>query len=139
MRSKFYTELIKLPDFLSRFEYVKLKASVPGSITFGSNRFVNQSLYHSYEWRMLRNRIIVRDSGMDLGASDRPIGGRIIIHHICPITLEDFDNDSEIIWDPENLICVSHNTHEAIHFGSEDRLFRGLVDRKPNDQSPWKI
>lgn len=133
-----YTELSKIPDFLGRFEYVKLKASIPGTVTFGSNRYFNQNLYHSYEWRKLRNFIIARDDGMDLGAPDRPIAGRIIIHHICPLTIEDFELHPENIWDPENLICVSHNTHEAIHFGSEDRLFKGLIERKANDQSPWK-
>lgn len=136
--SRSYAELSQLPDFKSRFEYAKLKASVPGVVTFGSNRYLNQGLYHSTEWRKLRDRIIVRDNGMDLGAPDRPIAGRIIIHHICPLTVEDFELNPELIWDPENLICVSHNTHEAIHFGSEDRLFKELVERRPNDQCPWK-
>lgn len=135
---KSYTELSRLPDFMSRFEYAKLQAAIPGTVTFGSNRFMNQNLYHSDEWRKLREKIIFRDNGMDLGAPDRPIAGRIIIHHICPLTIEDFELHPEKIWDPENLICVSHNTHEALHFGSEDRLFKGLVERKPNDQCPWK-
>lgn len=135
---KNYTELSRLPDFLSRFEYVKLKAIIPGSVIFGRSRFVNQALYHSSEWQKLRVKIITRDDGKDLGAPDRPIAGRIIIHHICPLRMEDFELHPEMIWDPENLICVSHNTHEAIHFGSEDRLFKALVERKPNDQCPWK-
>lgn len=133
-----YTELSRLPDFLSRFEYARLKASIPGTITFGSNRYFNQNLYHSYEWRKLRDKIIVRDNGMDLGAEGRPIAGRIIIHHICPLTIEDFESYTERILDPENLICVSHNTHEALHFGSEDKLFKELIERKPNDQCPWR-
>lgn len=138
MKIKSYTELSRLPDFLSRFEYVKLRAMVPGTVIFGGSRFVNQSLYHSYEWQKLRAKIIARDDGKDLGAPDRPISGRIIIHHICPLTIEDFELHPEMVWDSENLICVSHNTHEAIHFGSEDRLFKELVERKPNDQCPWK-
>ena len=138
MTIKCYTELSRFPDFLSRFEYAKLSAMRPGTQTFGSSRYLNQNLYHSEEWKKLRNEIIVRDNAMDLGASDRPIAGRIIIHHICPLTIEDFELHPEMIWNPENLICVSHNTHEALHFGSEDRLFKGLIERRPNDQSPWK-
>lgn len=135
---KNYTDLSRLPDFLSRFEYAKLLAMKPGTQTFGSSRYLNQGLYHSKEWRKLRSKIIARDNAMDLGAFDRPIADRIIIHHICPITLEDFELHQEMIWDPENLICVSHNTHEAIHYGSENRIFKGLVERAPNDQCPWK-
>lgn len=138
MKNRSYTELTRFPDFLSRFEYAKLQAMIPGTVTFGANRFINQNLYHSFEWRKLRDKIIARDDGKDLGAPDRPIAGRIIIHHICPLTIEDFELHPEMVWDPENLICVSHNTHEALHFGSEDRLFKGLVERVPNDQSPWK-
>lgn len=92
----------------------------------------------SKEWRDLRRKIILRDGGCDLGCKDRPIVGKVIVHHLNPLTVEDFKMASPRIFDPENLICVSNNTHEAIHFGDEEFLFTELVARAPNDQCPWR-
>ena len=106
-----------------------------GERTFGGDRWINQDFYHSDEWKAVRRKVILRDDGCDLGVPDRPIAGRIIVHHILPITI---DMPTELWLNTDNLICCSHNTHEAIHYGSEDLLFKGLVERSANDQCPWK-
>ena len=126
-----YSELIQIPDFLGRFNYLKLGGGI-GEQTFGFERYLNQEFYHSPEWKQFRHKIIIRDNGNDLGVDGFQIGGRIIIHHINPITIADIRDGSPIVLDPENVICVSHRTHEAIHFGSEDLL----VDYFPTVRSP---
>lgn len=132
-----YTELTSYDTFIERYRYLKTdRASLSSS--FGSFRVWNQRLYASKEWKQLRSKIILRDSGADLGCRDRPIIGRVIIHHLNPLTVDDFKLSSSKIFDPENLICVSHNTHEAIHYGDESLLFSELVIRSPNDQCPWR-
>lgn len=135
--TKSYSELIKLPTFEERYEYLKLDGFV-GDDTFGSRRWLNQVFYRSYEWRKLRQEIILRDEGCDLGIADRTIFGKILIHHINPISIEDINGRKRILIDPENLICVSHNTHEAIHYGSFDLLMpTAPIERKPGDTCPW--
>lgn len=135
--TKSYSELIKLPTFEERYEYLKLDGFV-GDDTFGSKRWLNQVFYRSYEWRKLRQEIILRDEGCDLGMPDRTIFGKILIHHINPISIEDINSRKRILIDPENLICVSHNTHEAIHYGSFDLLMpTAPIERKPGDTCPW--
>lgn len=135
--TKSYSELIKLPTFEERYEYLKLDGFV-GDDTFGSRRWLNQVFYRSYEWRKLRQEIILRDEGCDLGIADRTIFGKILIHHINPISIEDINSRKRILIDPENLICVSHNTHEAIHYGSFDLLMpTAPIERKPGDTCPW--
>lgn len=132
-----YSELIQIPDFLGRFNYLKLGGGI-GEQTFGFERYLNQEFYHSKEWKQFRNEIIIRDNGNDLGVDGFQIGGRIIIHHIKPITIADIRDGSPIVLDPENAICVSHKTHEAIHFGSEDLLVDYFpTTRKPGDTKLW--
>lgn len=132
-----YSELILLPTFEERFKYLQLKGIV-GKDTFGFDRWINQTFYTSREWRQVRDYVIIRDEGCDLGCSDRPISGKILIHHLNPISVEDIVDVSDFLLNPEYLICVCHNTHNAIHYGSEDLLVKGPVIRRPNDTSPWK-
>lgn len=134
---KTYSELIQLKTFEDRYRYLQLKGSV-GYATFGSERHLNQTLYTSPEWKRFRREIIIRDDGCDLACEDRTIGGRILIHHINPITPKDIINRSSVIFDPENVVCVSHMTHEAIHYGDESLLILQLIERTPNDTCPWK-
>lgn len=131
-----YLELMRLESFMDRYNYLKLSGRV-GLSTFGHDRYLNQILYKSKEWSIIRPKIIVRDEGRDLGIVDREIFGRIIVHHINPITLEQIEDHDPIVFDPENLICVSDNTHLAIHYGSEDLLPQLPKERKPNDTCPW--
>lgn len=137
MRIKTYSELIALPTFEDRFEYLQLKGIV-GQETFGFDRYLNQILYNSKEWKHLRNEIIVRDNGCDLALEGFEIHGRIVIHHINPITIDDVIKRREMVFDPENLICVTHNTHNAIHYGDKSLLITGPVERRANDTCPWK-
>lgn len=133
-----YDELIKYQTFLQRFNYLKLGDKI-GKETFGYDRYLNQRFYKTPEWKKLRDEIIIRDDGCDLGHPDFPIYGRIIIHHMNPLTKDDILHSTEYLLDPKYLICVSHDTHNAIHYGSSDLL---LIDepviRKPNDTCPWR-
>lgn len=131
-----YSELIQIPTFIDRFRYLKLSASV-GEETYGWDRYLNQSLYKSKEWRETRERIIIRDDGCDLAHPDYLIGGRILIHHLNPITKRDILDRNPLIFDPENLVCISHITHEAVHYGSEDLLMKDFVERTPGDTKLW--
>ena len=134
---KTYSELISYNNFIDRFHYLKLIGEV-GKDTFGLDRYLNQTLYRSYKWRMVRDKVIVRDNACDLGMEGYDIFGKIIVHHINPLTLEQIEDDDPIIYDPEFLICVSHITHNAIHYGDENLLPRLPVERVPNDTCPWK-
>lgn len=135
---KTYSELIKLNTFEERFKYLEIGGHI-GIESFGFNRYLNQNFYRSYEWQRLRDRIIVRDNGQDLGVDGYPINGKIIIHHINPITIEDVLDRNPDIFNPEYLICVSHQTHNAIHYGDDSYTNRySLVERKPNDTTPWR-
>lgn len=134
--TKSYRELISLPSFEERFEYLKLNGSV-GEETFGSKRYLNQSFYRSKEWRDLRHRIIVRDEGCDLGVMDRPIFGRIYIHHINPLLPDHIAHSDRCVLDPENLICVSAMTHEAIHYGDISLIPQDYIPRTPGDTKLW--
>ena len=136
---KTYSELVKLPTFLERYRYLKLNGKVCEE-TFGYNRYLNQILYTSKEWRQLRPYIIDRDKACDLACPGYYIFGKrnIFIHHINPITLKDINDRNPIIFDPENLICVTKSTHDAIHYGDESHLPIALTERKPNDLCPWK-
>jgi hypothetical protein len=123
---------------MERFNYLKL-TGVVGEDTFGFNRYLNQIFYSSGEWKQLRNSIIVRDNGCDLGIEGCEIGSDILIHHIEPITINDIKNRDAKLLDPNNLICVSKRTHNAIHFGDESILYENVViERFPNDTSPWR-
>ena len=137
MKIRTYSELIKIPTYEERFEYLKIGGRI-GEETFGSERYFNQRFYRSSEWKSIRNKIILRDNGCDLGCSDRPIPGKIIIHHINPILIEDIDQGTEFLLDPEYLICVSQNTHNAIHYGDISLLPKDPIERRPYDTCPWK-
>lgn len=133
-----YSELVTLPTFEERFRYLKLTGGV-GKATFGFDRYLNQSFYKSHEWKRLRNEIIVRDLGCEMGLEGYEIGGRILIHHMNPITDKDIIDNTNFLMNPEYLVCVSHEVHNAIHYGDES-IFRRmvLVERRPNDTCPWK-
>lgn len=133
-----YSELITIPTFRERFEYLKLDGAV-GYETFGYDRYLNQILYNSYEWKYdTRRKIILRDNGCDLGCDGFEIFGKILVHHINPITVDDVLNRRPIVFDPENLISTTHNTHNAIHYGDVDLLTIGPIERTKNDTCPWK-
>lgn len=134
---KTYSELILLPTFEERFRYLKLDGRV-GEETFGLDRYLNQLFYTSPEWRRIRRDVIVRDNGCDLGIWDREIQGLITVHHLNPISVEDILNRTEILLNPEYLICVSDLTHKAIHYGDESLLITAPIERRPNDTCPWR-
>lgn len=136
---KTYTEMASKPSFDERFKYLTIGGRVGGE-TFGCHRYLNQVLYTSKEWRSLRHQVIIRDNGCDLGDPDRPIDGRkILIHHIDPLSVEDIVNRDPKIFDLDNVVCVSFDTHQAIHYGDEKYLRRNkVVERKPNDTCPWR-
>jgi len=131
-----YRELCRLPSFEERYRYLRLQGKV-GLETFGFDRYLNQVLYTSSEWKRFRRDILIRDNGCDLGICDRPIQGKVLIHHINPLTVEDVERRSPVIFDPNNVICVSHMTHQAIHYGDENLLPKDPVIRRPGDHCPW--
>lgn len=133
---KTYGELILLKTFEERYQYLKLKGLV-GFETFGGKRWMNQVLYSSGEWKKIRREIIIRDDGCDLGCRDCRIFGMVYVHHINPITIDDILERSRCVFDPDNLICVSFKTHNAIHYGNEE-LQTKPIERKPNDTCPWR-
>lgn len=137
MSIKTYSELITIPTYKERFEYLKL-GGVVGRDTFGYDRYLNQAFYNSPEWKRFRRDIIIRDNGCDLACEGYSIRGRIILHHINPITYEDLINRSSILFDQENIVCVTHNTHNAIHYGDSNLLTTGPIERTANDTCPWK-
>lgn len=134
---KTYSELITIPTFEERFEYLKLNGRV-GENTFGSKRYLNQILYKTDRWLSRRDDIIIRDSGCDLGMLDREIVGRVLVHHIDPITIEDVLNNHPKVFDPDNLITISHMTHEAVHYGDASLLIKDPIVRQRNDTCPWR-
>lgn len=132
-----YTELCQISDYEARYRYLKLRGQI-GDETFGFDRIFNQMFYRSGEWQRVRRDIIVRDCGCDMGVSGHEIGGRIVIHHMNPIDINDIRNSTEYLLNPEYLICVSESTHKAIHYGDESLIDRPLIERRPNDTCPWK-
>ena len=133
-----YSELIKLPTFEERFRYLKL-SGVVGKSTFGYDRYLNQHLYQrSRKWKSARDHVIIRDNGCDLAMEGYEIQGKIIVHHMNPITDEDILYDRDILYDPEFLICTVHNTHNAIHYGDERLLITAPIERTPYDTCPWR-
>lgn len=135
--TKTYSELIRLSTFEDRFRYLMIRGSV-GKDTFGADRYFNQKFYKSGEWRRIRDHVITRDLGCDLGIRGREIFGTIIVHHMNPFLMEDLTGDNAMdLLDPEYLICVSDSTHKAIHYGDESFLPEIFVERRPNDTCPW--
>lgn len=137
MNTKTYSELMSFKTFEERYRYLRIRGEV-GIETFGSDRYLNQIFYSSKEWKKFRRDIIIRDMGCDLGIEDREINGQIFIHHINPITIDDILHRRSCLTDPENAICVSFNTHQAIHYGDENLLIQEPIERTPNDTCPWK-
>lgn len=134
-----YTELSKLKTFKERYNYLKI-GGVVGEETFGFDRYLNQMLYNSDEWKKSRRDVIIRDNGCDLGIDGRdiPEGMAILVHHMNPITKNDIINNIEYVLDPEYLISTIKNTHNAIHYGNEDLLYTDPIDRFQGDTCPWK-
>lgn len=133
-----YSELRQLTDIFDRFEYLKLAGQV-GNSTFGFDRYINQVFYRrSREWQDSRRAVIIRDNGCDLGVDGYQIYGRIIVHHMNPITEDDILSRNPMIYDPEYLICVSERTHNAIHFGDASLLPKDPIERLPGDTCPWR-
>ena len=133
---KSYSELSNLKTFEERFKYLELSKNRFDD-TFGELRYVNQSLYSSYRWRKARDKVIIRDMGCDLGVPGHDIHGRIEVHHINPLTMEDIVEGKRCVFDPENLICVSKRTHDAIHY-QDQRVLSKPNERRPNDTCPWR-
>lgn len=132
-----YSELITIPTFEERFEYLSLNGRV-GDATFGFDRYLNQEFYKSKEWQRIRDFVIIRDNGCDLAFPGRDIYERILIHHLNPITKYDVINHTRKLLDPENLVCTIKPTHDAIHYGDKNLLMKNPVERKINDTCPWR-
>lgn len=137
MKIRTYAELSTLLTFEERYQYLRLNGSV-GETTFGFDRYINQKFYRSSEWKQIRNHVIVRDNGCDLGVEGYEIHGKILIHHMNPIALSDIQNASDYLLNPDYLISVTLATHNAIHYGDETLLIRAPTVRRPNDTCPWK-
>ena len=138
MSIKTYSKIIQIPSYIERYRYLRLGGKA-GEITFGNERYLNQVLYKSPDWRSFRRGIIIRDNGCDMGMDGYDIQGPILIHHINPITVEDVLERNECVFDPENVISVSKKTHNAIHYGSEDLLrVDEIVERRPGDTIFWR-
>lgn len=135
---KCYSELIKLPTLIERYNYLRIFSTI-GEETFGGSRYLNQYLYTKSDlWKSVRRKVIIRDNGRDLGLDDYIIQGRIIVHHINPLTKEQLLNFDPCIFDEENLISCSHNTHNAIHYGDNSLLPQDPIERRPFDTCPWR-
>lgn len=132
-----YSDLSKLSTFEERFQYLKLGGSV-GEATFGFDRYLNQVFYNSKMWKHIRDEVIFRDNGCDLGIIGHEIYGPVVIHHMNPITVKDIESESKFLMDPEYLIATIHSTHNAIHYGDENLLIIGPVERTKNDTCPWR-
>lgn len=134
---KTYSELITLPTFEERFRYLELDGQV-GDETFGFDRYLNQKFYRSAEWKKVRQEVILRDGGCDLGVEDRPIFGKVLIHHINPVSIDAIKQKEDWVLDPEFLICTCKRTHDAIHYSDESILFVEPIERTPNDTCLWR-
>lgn len=132
-----YSELSRLRTFDERFNYLQLNGVV-GKDTFGFDRYFNQLFYRSKEWKHIRNIVIIRDNGCDLGCEGHDIYDKILIHHMNPISIEDINKSSDILLNPEFLICTSQLTHNAIHYGDKSQLINEPLIRTPGDTCPWK-
>lgn len=137
MTIRTYSELSALSTFQERYQYLKLTGAV-GAETFGAERYLNQTFYQSQQWKRIRDEVIIRDNGCDLGVEGYEIYGRVIIHHLNPIRQEDILTHSNLLLNPEYLICTTHATHNAIHYGDESLLVLAPTERSKNDTCPWK-
>ena len=138
MSIRTYSEMVTFSTFEERFEYLRLDGQV-GVETFGFDRYLNQRFYHSREWKTIRDHVIARDLACDLAMEGFEIHGRVYIHHMNPMTQMDLIHGDRAVLDPEFLVCVTHNTHNAIHYGDASLLITGPIERRPNDTSPWRL
>ena len=132
-----YNELMLLPTFEERFEYLKLSGRV-GEETFGFDRWLNQKFYRSAEWKHIRDQVIIRDNGCDLGVEGREIYGKILIHHMNPISKKDILERTDLLLNPMYLISVTKQTHDAIHYSDDSILMKDPIVRSRNDTCPWR-
>lgn len=132
-----YSELINIPTFEERLQYLRLYGNV-GEDTFGFDRYLNQIFYSSPEWKKVRQYVITRDMGCDLGIDGYEISGKILIHHMNPLSKEDILNKTEFLLNPEYLICTSYDTHQFIHYGNRELVNRDPIIRTKNDTCPWR-
>lgn len=132
-----YSELIELPTFKDRYKYLRIGGSV-GEDTFGFDRYLNQAFYKSREWLDIRDYVIIRDHGCDLGLEGHEIYSKIIVHHMNPILKSDILGRSKFLLDPEYLISTTKRTHDAIHYGDDSLLLDAPIERTKNDTCPWK-
>ena len=137
MSIRTYSELITFSTFEERFKYLQLNGQV-GESTFGFDRYMNQVFYRSQKWKSIRDFVIIRDCGCDLGVEGYDIHGKIIIHHMNPLSMRDIETESDFLLNPNFLICTTHNTHNAIHYGDENLLVTAPVERTKNDTCPWR-
>ena len=137
MSIRTYSELMLLPTFEERYQYLRLAGKV-GQETFGFDRYLNQMFYKDPEWLAARDYVIIRDNGCDLAIPGREIHSKILVHHMNPITKDDILKRSKFLLDPEYLICTIKNTHDAIHYGDENLLFKDPIERSKNDTCPWR-
>ena len=137
MSIRTYSELITLHTFEERFKYLQLNGQV-GESTFGFDRYMNQVFYRSQKWKSIRDFVIIRDCGCDLGIEGYDIHGKIIIHHMNPLSMRDIETESDFLLNPDFLICTTHNTHNAIHYGDENLLVTAPIERTKNDTCPWR-
>ena len=131
-----YSELRRFHTFEERYDYLQLRGEV-GRSTFGFDRYINQQFYTSTQWKQIRDHVIARDLGLDLGVEGYEIFDRVIIHHMNPMTPEDIESGDGSILDPEFLITTTHRTHNAIHYGDRKLLRPAMVERRPGDTRPW--
>ena len=137
MSIKTYSDLILLPTFEERYRYLRLQGRV-GEATFGFDRYLNQVLYRSQRWKSIRDHVIIRDNGCDLGIEGREIHGPILVHHMNPLTVYDIEHETDYLLDPEFLISTFLTTHNAIHYGDESLLLLDPIERSRNDTCPWR-
>lgn len=131
-----YTRLSRLKTFEERFDYLVLGGRV-GESTFGFDRWINQEFYSSREWKDLRQVVILRDGGCDLGVDGYQIHTGLLVHHMNPVTPQDIENGENWILDPEYLIVTTQRTHNAIHYGDKRLLPKPFVERTPGDTKLW--
>lgn len=136
MYARTYGELRLIDSYEDRFDYLQLSGEVGGR-TFGSERYLNQSFYKSREWKQVRSAVIARDNGLDMAHPDFPILGQVLVHHINPLTVEEVEQGADSLFDMNNLVCVSHKTHNAIHYGSKELLPKPYLERTPGDTKLW--
>ena len=136
MKIRTYSELIRLPTFNERFDYLALNGQI-GNTTFGADRYLNQNFYRSREWRYARRDVIARDGACDLGIHGMDIYDAIYVHHMNPFTIDDIENNYDLLLDPEYLICTAYNTHQAIGFGSRNNLLSLPRERRKGDTTLW--